>query len=59
MIPEADAALFEAMETTVRPTPQRRVERVRANINDDGLRRRRLVAAFPRRSRRARSEKSA
>jgi uncharacterized protein (UPF0261 family)/ABC-type branched-subunit amino acid transport system ATPase component len=32
--PEADNALFEAIEKTVRQTPQRRVERVRANIND-------------------------
>jgi uncharacterized protein (UPF0261 family)/ABC-type branched-subunit amino acid transport system ATPase component len=32
--PEADAALFEAIEKTVRPTSMRVVERVRANIND-------------------------
>ena len=32
--PEADAALFEAVEKTVRPTSKRGVERVRANIND-------------------------
>jgi uncharacterized protein (UPF0261 family)/ABC-type branched-subunit amino acid transport system ATPase component len=32
--PEADAALFEAIEKTVRPTSNRVVERVRANIND-------------------------
>jgi uncharacterized protein (UPF0261 family)/ABC-type branched-subunit amino acid transport system ATPase component len=32
--PEADAALFEAIEKTVRPTPLRRVERIRGNIND-------------------------
>jgi len=32
--PEADAALFEAIEKTVRPTNRRVVERVRANIND-------------------------
>ena len=32
--PEADAALFEAIEKTVRPTSRRAVERVRANIND-------------------------
>ena len=32
--PEADAALFEAIEKTVRPTSRRVVERVRANIND-------------------------
>ncbi|MCA0051027.1 ABC transporter permease [Mesorhizobium sp. B283B1A] len=32
--PEADNALFEAIEKTVRRTPLRHVERVRANIND-------------------------
>jgi uncharacterized protein (UPF0261 family)/ABC-type branched-subunit amino acid transport system ATPase component len=32
--PEADAALFEAIEKTVRPTSRRSVERVRGNIND-------------------------
>jgi uncharacterized protein (UPF0261 family) len=32
--PEADNALFEAIEKTVRPGPRRRVERVPANIND-------------------------
>jgi uncharacterized protein (UPF0261 family)/ABC-type branched-subunit amino acid transport system ATPase component len=32
--PEADAALFAAIEKTVRPTNRRVVERVRANIND-------------------------
>ncbi|CAN5170890.1 ABC transporter permease [soil metagenome] len=32
--PDADNALFEAIEKTVRQTPQRRVERVKANIND-------------------------
>ncbi len=32
--PEADEALFEAIEKTVRPTGQRHVERIRANIND-------------------------
>jgi uncharacterized protein (UPF0261 family) len=32
--PEADAALFEAVEKTVRQTTRRRVERVKANIND-------------------------
>jgi len=32
--PEADAALFEAIEKTVRPTSRRVVKRVRANIND-------------------------
>jgi uncharacterized protein (UPF0261 family) len=33
--PEADNALFEVLEKTVRQTPQRRIERVRANINDE------------------------
>ena len=32
--PEADNALFEGIEKPVRVPPQRRVERVRANIND-------------------------
>lgn len=32
--PDADNALFEAIEKTVRRTPSRHVERVRANIND-------------------------
>ena len=32
--PEADRALFEALERTVRQTPQRRLVRVSANIND-------------------------
>jgi uncharacterized protein (UPF0261 family)/ABC-type branched-subunit amino acid transport system ATPase component len=32
--PEADAALFEAIEKTVRPTTRRSVERVKGNIND-------------------------
>jgi len=32
--PEADNALFEAIEKTVRRTPLRQVDRVRANIND-------------------------
>ncbi|ESY81235.1 ABC transporter permease [Mesorhizobium sp. LNHC221B00] len=32
--PEADNALFEAIEETVRQTPLRHVERVRSNIND-------------------------
>ncbi len=35
--PEADNALFEAIEKTVRVTPSRHVERVRANINDDAF----------------------
>jgi len=32
--PEADNALFEAIERTVRPSAQRRLERIRANINE-------------------------
>jgi len=32
--PEADNALFEALERTVRQTPQRRLERAPGNIND-------------------------
>jgi uncharacterized protein (UPF0261 family) len=43
--PEADAALFEAVEKTVRQTSRRVVQRIRANINDadfvDGV-----IAAF-------------
>ena len=35
--PEADAALFQALEETVRTTPLRRIERVAANINDDAF----------------------
>ena len=54
--PEADAALFEALEQTVRQTPQRRVERIKANINDDAFVAA-ATAAFlsvgPRRERRA------
>jgi uncharacterized protein (UPF0261 family) len=54
--PEADAALFEALEKTVRQTARRRIERVHGNINDE-----RFVAAVvdaflasvPRRERRA------
>jgi uncharacterized protein (UPF0261 family) len=33
--PDADGALFEALEKTVRQTARRRIERVDANINDD------------------------
>ena len=54
--PEADNALFEALESTVRQTSRRRIERVDANINDEkfvGA----VVDAFssigPRRERRA------
>jgi uncharacterized protein (UPF0261 family)/ABC-type branched-subunit amino acid transport system ATPase component len=54
--PEADNALFEALERTVRQTARRKIERVDANINDD-----KFVAAVvdaftaiaPRRERRA------
>jgi uncharacterized protein (UPF0261 family) len=35
--PEADEALFEAIEKTVRPTGRRLVERVRANINEQAF----------------------
>jgi uncharacterized protein (UPF0261 family) len=35
--PEADNALFEALEKTVRQSPQRHVGRVRGNINDDSF----------------------
>ena len=54
--PDADAALFGALEQTVRQTARRRIERVKTNINDDAF----IVAttaAFlsvgPRRERRA------
>ena len=54
--PEADAALFEALEVTVRQTPRRRIERIQANINDDAFVTA-ATAAFlsiaPRRERRA------
>jgi uncharacterized protein (UPF0261 family) len=33
-LPEADAALFDALERHAEQTPQRRVERVAAHIND-------------------------
>ena len=33
--PEADNALFEALERTVRQTARRKIERIDANINDD------------------------
>jgi len=35
--PEADAALFSALERTIRQTPRKRVERIKANINDDAF----------------------
>ena len=54
--PEADAALFDALEQTVRQTPRRRIERVKANVNDDAFVSA-VAAAFlavgPRRERRA------
>jgi len=54
--PDADTALFEALERTVRQTARRRIERVKANINDDNFAEA-VVAAFlslsPRRERRA------
>ena len=54
--PEADNALFESLEKTVRPTARRRIERIDSNINED-----KFVAAVtdaflsvsPRRERRA------
>jgi uncharacterized protein (UPF0261 family)/ABC-type branched-subunit amino acid transport system ATPase component len=54
--PEADAALFDALEKTIRRTASRRIERIEANINDE-----KFVAAAvdafasigPRRERRA------
>jgi uncharacterized protein (UPF0261 family) len=54
--PEANAALFDALEQTVRQTAQRRVERVRANINDDAFiaaTTAAFLSAGPRRERRA------
>jgi uncharacterized protein (UPF0261 family) len=54
--PEADAALFDALERTVRQTPRRRIERVKANVNEDAFISA-MTAAFlavgPRRERRA------
>jgi uncharacterized protein (UPF0261 family)/ABC-type branched-subunit amino acid transport system ATPase component len=54
--PEADAALFQALERTVLVTARRRVERIKANINDDAFITA-ATAAFlsvaPRRERRA------
>jgi len=54
--PEADAALFQALETTIRQTPRRRIERIKGNINDDAFISA-ATAAFlsigPRRERRA------
>jgi uncharacterized protein (UPF0261 family)/ABC-type branched-subunit amino acid transport system ATPase component len=54
--PEADAALFQALETTIRQTPRRHIERIKGNINDDAFISA-ATAAFlsigPRRERRA------
>jgi uncharacterized protein (UPF0261 family) len=54
--PEADAALFGALEQTLRRTQRRQVERIKANINDDAFVST-ATAAFlsigPRRERRA------
>ncbi|HXT05467.1 MAG TPA: ABC transporter permease [Roseiarcus sp.] len=54
--PEADSALFEALERTVRQNARRSIERVEANINDDKFVAA-VVGAFaaisPRRERRA------
>ncbi|MGV8985859.1 MAG: ABC transporter permease [Cypionkella sp.] len=43
--PEADAALFAALEATFRPTPQRQIQRVPGNINDASFTEA-VVAAF-------------
>ena len=54
--PEADAALFGALEQTIRQTPRRRIERIKANINDDvfiAAATAAFLTAGPRRERRA------
>jgi uncharacterized protein (UPF0261 family) len=54
--PQANIALFEALEQTVRQTAQRRIERVKANINDDAFiaaTTAAFLSAGPRRERRA------
>jgi uncharacterized protein (UPF0261 family)/ABC-type branched-subunit amino acid transport system ATPase component len=54
--PEADAALFEALEGTIRRTQTRRVERIKANINDEAFAEAAtsaLLAIAPRQQRRA------
>jgi uncharacterized protein (UPF0261 family)/ABC-type branched-subunit amino acid transport system ATPase component len=54
--PGADAALFDALEGTVRQTPRRRIERVKANVNDDvfiSAMTAAFLAVAPRRERRA------
>jgi uncharacterized protein (UPF0261 family) len=43
--PEADRALFETIERGVRPTPDRIVDRVGANINDEAFAERVLAYA--------------
>jgi uncharacterized protein (UPF0261 family) len=43
--PEADRALFETIERGVRPTPDRIVDRVDANINDEAFAERVLAYA--------------
>ncbi len=43
--PDADAALFTAIEATFRPTPQRQLQRVPGNINDASFTQA-VVAAF-------------
>jgi uncharacterized protein (UPF0261 family) len=43
--PEADAALFAALEATVRPSPDRRILRLPLHINDPAFAAA-LVAAF-------------
>ena len=54
--PEANAVLFEGLERTVRQTAQRRIERIKANINDDAFiaaTTAAFLSAGPRRERRA------
>jgi uncharacterized protein (UPF0261 family)/ABC-type branched-subunit amino acid transport system ATPase component len=54
--PEADAALFEALEKTVRQTARRRIERIPGNINDEtfvAATVEAFLASVPRRERRA------
>ena len=35
--PEANSVLFQALEQTIRPTSRRRIEHIKANINDDAF----------------------
>ena len=54
--PDADTALFEAIEKTVRQTPRRRIIRVKSNINDTAFVKAALAAfteVTPKRERRA------